>query len=63
LIVWTDHALVKAQMLGLALTDVEERLLSSHAQRTSNTGAADWLIRSGGLAVRTTIPPMTSSAL
>ncbi len=56
LVVWTDHALVKAQMLGLALADVEEALLGRHAQRTHNTGAADWLIRSGGLAVAYNYP-------
>jgi hypothetical protein len=56
LVVWTDHALVKAQMLSLTLTDVEEALLGRHAQRTHNTGAADWLIRSGGLAVAYNYP-------
>jgi hypothetical protein len=60
LVVWTDHALVKAQMLGLASTDVEEALLGRHAQRTHNTGAADWLIRAAAWRSRTTIPPMAS---
>jgi hypothetical protein len=51
LVVWTDHALLKAQMLGFALTDVEEAWLGRQFHRAHKAAAADWLIRSGGLAV------------
>jgi hypothetical protein len=48
---WTDHALVKAQLLGFTRTDVEEIVLRDHAKRARNTGAADWLLRSGRLSI------------
>lgn len=48
---WTDHALVKAQLLGLARTDVEDAVLTRHERRSRNTGAADWLVVSGGVAI------------
>lgn len=51
IVVWTDHALVKAQVLGIARADVEDAVLSGHESRSRNTGAADWLIVAGGLAI------------
>jgi hypothetical protein len=51
IVTWTDHAVVKAQLLGVPQTDVEEAVLSGHDQRTRNTGAADWLVVSGRIAV------------
>ena len=51
IIVWTDHALVKAQLLGIARADLEEAILAGHAGRSRNTGAADWLLRSGRVAI------------
>lgn len=51
LVLWSDHALVKAQMLGFARADVEETVLADHARRSRNTGAADWILRSGPLAI------------
>lgn len=50
IVVWTDHALVKADSLGIARTDVEDAVLNGHESRTSNTGAADWLVTSARLA-------------
>ena len=51
IVAWTDHAFAKAQLLGIARTDVEDAVLSDHASRSKNTGAADWLIASGSLTV------------
>jgi hypothetical protein len=51
LVAWTDHALVKAQLLGVPRADIEEAVLSSHGQRKHNTGAADWLVVSGRVAI------------
>jgi hypothetical protein len=48
---WTDHALVKADLLGYTRTDVEAAVLDEHSARMANTGAADWLVESGRLAV------------
>jgi hypothetical protein len=48
---WSEHALVKAQLLGAARSDVEDAVLRGHARRNQNTGAADWLITAGRLAV------------
>jgi hypothetical protein len=50
-ITWTDHASAKAQLLGIARADVEHAVLGGHHERTRNTGAADWLLRSGRLAI------------
>jgi hypothetical protein len=51
LVAWTDHALVKAQLLGVARADIEDAVLSGHGQRKLNTGAADWLIVAGRVAI------------
>ena len=51
LVVWTDHALAKAELLNIARTDVEDAVLNGHPNRSRNTGAADWLIVWRGLAV------------
>jgi hypothetical protein len=48
---WTDHALVKAEILGVPRADVEDAVLTRHGQRQRNTGAADWLVVSGPLAI------------
>jgi hypothetical protein len=50
-VVWTDHALVKAQVLGVPRVELEDALLSSHARRVRNTRAADWLLTIGRLEV------------
>lgn len=49
--VWTDHALVKAQLLGIARLDVEDAILSGHDRRARNARSADWLVQSGRLVV------------
>jgi len=56
IVVWTDHALAKAQLLGIGLADVEDAVLADHEKRTRNTGAADWLLRSGRLAIAYNYP-------
>lgn len=51
LVVWTDHALVKAHLLGIARADAEDAVLTHHSQRKPNTGAADWLVLAGRMAI------------
>lgn len=50
-VVWTDHALAKAQLLGIATSDIEDAILSLHEQRQRNAREADWLVQSGRLIV------------
>ena len=56
LVIWTDHALAKADLLGLARADVEDAVLDRYDERTRNTGAADWLVVIGRLAVAYNYP-------
>jgi hypothetical protein len=51
LVAWTEHALVKAQLLGVPRADVEEAVLSGHRQRRRNTGAAKPLVVSEDMAI------------
>jgi hypothetical protein len=51
IIIWTDHALAKAQFLGISRADVEDTIFNGHGRRTRNTGAADWLVTAGRLAI------------
>jgi hypothetical protein len=55
-VTWSEHALVKAHLLGYARSDVEELILTGHDARGRNTGAADWLVRSGRLVVAYNFP-------
>ncbi len=55
-VVWSDHALAKAHFLGIPRVDVEEALLAFHGSRERNTGAADWLLRHGRLAIAYNFP-------
>lgn len=48
---WTDHAVAKAELLGIARADVEDAVLRGHGGRRANTGGADWLVRSGRIVV------------
>lgn len=50
-IVWTDHARVKAHVLGIALTDVESWIAQRHGRRERNHGAADWRVAVGSVVV------------
>ncbi len=50
-VLWTDHALAKAQFLGIPRSDVEDAILEHHDRRVRNARAADWLVRSGRLVV------------
>ena len=43
-VTWTEHALVKASMLGFARVDVERALLEHHDRRQRNVGAAQWRV-------------------
>ncbi len=56
LIEWTDHALAKAQLLGIVRSDVEDAVLAHHERRSRNTGAADWLLAFGRIAVAYNFP-------
>jgi hypothetical protein len=51
LVEWTDHAFVKAELLGVTRTDLERVVLEGHARRERNTGAADWLVSEGKMMV------------
>jgi hypothetical protein len=53
---WTDHGLAKADRLGFARGDVEDAILTHHAERTRNTGAADWLLSVGALVIAYNYP-------
>lgn len=50
-VLWTDHALVKAQLLGIPRSEVEDAILENHNRRVRNARAADWLVRTGHLVV------------
>jgi hypothetical protein len=41
----------KADLLGFTRTDVEDAVVAGHARRSRNTGAADWLVETGRIAV------------
>jgi len=56
---WTDHALAKAQLLGISRADVEDAVLERHERRSRNTGTADWLVVSGRIAVAYNYRQMT----
>jgi len=49
LVEWTDHAFVKAEMLGVTRTDVERIVLEGHARRMHNTRAGKRGQANGGL--------------
>jgi hypothetical protein len=55
-VLWTDHALAKAQLLGITNADVEDALLAAHESRVRNSRAADWLVRSGRLVIAYNYP-------
>jgi hypothetical protein len=61
-ITWSEHAVVKAHLLGYARSDVEDLVLTRHAHRAGNTGAADWLVRSARLVVAYNFPAADSVA-
>jgi hypothetical protein len=48
---WTAHASAKAQLIGLSRTEIEDAILTRHAERTSNTRSADWLLAHGSLRI------------
>jgi hypothetical protein len=48
---WTRHASERAESAGCVLSDVEDALLEGHGRRLANTGAADWLLLTGPLAI------------
>lgn len=57
-VVWSDHARVKAQILGVARSDVQDAILDGHQDRARNTGAAEWPLTVGRLAVAYNRPSM-----
>lgn len=56
LIRWTDHAAVKAALLGSTRSDVEASVLEHHSERRANAGAADWTVRVRRLVVACDYP-------
>jgi hypothetical protein len=56
IIVWSEHALVKARLLGVARSNVRDAILDGHRHRVRNTGAADWCSKEGALRSPTTMP-------
>jgi hypothetical protein len=48
---WSAHARDKALLLSASIVDIEDALLANHADRTANTGAAEWMIRVGSWAI------------
>jgi hypothetical protein len=56
MVVWTDHAMVKAQLLEITRSQIEDAVLMQHDRRSRNTGAADWLLVSGRLAIAYNYP-------
>ncbi len=51
IVTWTDHALAKAGLLGIARAEVEEAIFTGRPRRTRNTRSADWLLKVGRLAI------------
>ena len=39
---WTDHAYVKAGLLGATRADIEQAVVAHHHDLQSNPGAAQW---------------------
>ena len=48
---WTDHALDKAALLGIARADVERAVVERHGARRRNSRSVDWLLTSGRLVI------------
>jgi hypothetical protein len=48
---WTDHALDKAALLGIARADVEQAVIKQHQRRRHSVRSADWLLTSGRLVI------------
>lgn len=48
---WTDHALAKAQVLGIARADIEFAVLEKHNRRQRNAGAGGWKLRAGNIVI------------
>ena len=48
---FTDHAAERAHRYTVPRTDVADAVLTGHHHRHRNTGAGDWLVQAGGLAV------------
>jgi hypothetical protein len=58
---WTDHALDKAALLGIARLDVEHVVIEDHHRRRRNARSADWLLTSGRLAIVYDYPDYTDT--
>lgn len=48
---WTDHAFVKAGLLGFARADVELAVVEHHHERQANSGAAEWRVTMGSWVI------------
>lgn len=51
LVRWTDHALRKAAMLGIAHHDVERIVVRHHPHRRLNHGSADWRVQARWIVI------------
>lgn len=51
IVAWTEHALVKAGLLGIARADMERWVLDGHHARARNAGAGEWRVQVGRMVV------------
>ena len=51
IVTWSDHALVKADLMGVSRTDMEDAIIAGHPWRARNARAADWLLAAGRLMI------------
>jgi hypothetical protein len=63
LVAWTDHALVKAELLGVPRTDIEEAVVAGHGARERNTGVADWIVTTRAFTIAYNFPADELTAL
>jgi hypothetical protein len=50
-VVFTDHALERGSLYGIAYHDIADAVLDQHEHRKQNPGSGDWLLRRGALVV------------
>ena len=50
-VVFTDHAVDRAERYGITYSEASDVVLDGHARRLRNPGAAEWQVRGRGLVV------------
>jgi hypothetical protein len=50
-VVFTDHAVQRASLYGIAYQGIADAILDEHERRQRNPGSGDWLLRRGALVV------------